>query len=474
MMQHIDEHSLELYVLNSIAVESRRDEIQEHLKQCAGCRSLVEQMTASYRTVEEQFKKMEASPSLSSQALERLRRKPVVSAQAAPHAVSYRPVTGLQRMQFFARQHPVIVGSGSFLALAGLALLGNLTFKSPSISDQNPATSHDNPQTQEVEILNKSRQNIWTIPSRGLLAVERIWETKTAIADLNGDGINEVLTTVWMPGDPDEGRARPLRIFSAGQELLHEEHFTEPILYLQRNYPYGWTPENVIAGNVSSVKQKDFFVTWQCTHSPVVVTRFDADARELGQYWHFGFVRMSLDDLDRDRKNELVLMGGNDTQDSTHNEFPAIVVLDPTKIVGAKKSVAVPGFHLPVSDAELYYVKLPTSSMSKALLKREGVFRLTNQSENFLTFLVSSDAEESDSQVTFEYIFTRDMKIAQVKSDDTNPAVYEKLAKEGKLTGKLDQKYLDDLKNGVRYWDGKEWVKEPVKIRHEQVKQKAD
>lgn len=468
-MQHIDEHSLELYVLNSDAVQSRRYEIQEHLTQCAGCRSLVEQMTASYRSVEEQFKKLEASASSSSQALERLRTKSVEFAQPKSPAVSYRPVTRFQNMQYFVRQHPVVVGSGSFLALAGLALLGNLAFKTPSLRDQNPVTSHNNPQSQEVEILNKSRQILWTLPTRGLAAEVRNWDTQTVVTSLNGDGINEVLTSMWLPGDPAIGKNQPFRVFSSEKELLHEFHFTAPISYAQRNYPYSWTPSNIVAGNISSIERKDILITWRCERSPSVITRLDADAKELGQYWHMGApMAMSLVDLGRDGKQELVLMGRNDTEDSSGNEFPAIVVLDPSRIVGAKKSVAAQAFHLPLSDAELYYVKLPTSSMSKALLKTDGVFRLFNLSDSLLTFTTSSDFEETESRVSFEYTFSRDMKVVQVKSDDAGPAVYEKLVKQGKLTGKLDQKYLDDLKKGVRYWDGTEWVKEAVKIRHGQ------
>jgi len=66
----------------------------------------------------------------------------------------------------------------------------------------------------------------------------------------------------------------------------------------------------------------------------------------------------------------------------------------------------------------------------------------------------------------FDYIFSSDMKIATVKSMNNTDAVYASLVQKGKLTGKIDQAYLDNLKYGIRYWDGKEWRKEWSMVRH--------
>jgi hypothetical protein len=38
-----------------------------------------------------------------------------------------------------------------------------------------------------------------------------------------------------------------------------------------------------------------------------------------------------------------------------------------------------------------------------------------------------------------------------------------------KLSGKIDQAYLDNLKNGIRYWDGREWRKEWAMVKHSVV-----
>jgi hypothetical protein len=67
---------------------------------------------------------------------------------------------------------------------------------------------------------------------------------------------------------------------------------------------------------------------------------------------------------------------------------------------------------------------------------------------------------------SFEYIFARNMAIIQVKAQDPTGPIHDQLVREGKLTGKFDEAYLDNLKNEVRYWDGKEWRRERVMVSH--------
>jgi hypothetical protein len=41
---------------------------------------------------------------------------------------------------------------------------------------------------------------------------------------------------------------------------------------------------------------------------------------------------------------------------------------------------------------------------------------------------------------------------------------------EGKMVVKLDSMYFGNLKHGVKYWDGKEWRKEVVRVEYDEVK----
>jgi hypothetical protein len=472
-MRHIEEHILELYVLSSDKVSGQHEEIEAHLAECHGCRLLVEQMTASYRDVEERFKKLSERTDSSTLALTRNRTKlaPTNSSDRSPVA-GFRPITRMQQRTYFVRRHPVIVGVSSFVAFAGLALLGTLMFKSPDLTDKNPAHIHYNPGSNEVEILNKLDQFLWKIPSQnisGAVGESESGAPRTIIADINGDGVNEVLTTLWTPEDALRG-AHSLKVYDDKGEVMFPVRFEKQIKYLNRNYPSKWDADRVVVGDVDASGQKQILASWGCGRSPFVITRLDSKGNVAGEYWHFGVLSgMFLTDLNRDGRKELILTGANNALDSTHEEFPAIVVLDPGRIVGAAKSSGTPGFDLRTSDAEIYYVGLPVSPLSRALATNEHVERLVHESNEALVLRVANNFIGHPEYADLEYIFSRDFKVLQVKSTHWTDTMHKRLVQQGKLSGNLGAKYQDALKNGVRYWDGKEWRKEVSKVQHENL-----
>jgi hypothetical protein len=479
-MQHIDQHILELYVLNAASAKSRRAEIEAHLAECAGCRGLVDQMTESYRAVEEKYVELESNAETSEKSLATRRFSSIAPRRPdAMPSISYSPVTNMQRFQYFARQHPLITGGASFAALAALALLANLMFKSPAIKDANPAFVRYNEGSNSAEILNKANQLLWQIPSQKISEVVqdegRSCTPHIVVDDIDGDGKSEVLTTLWHPGDgPGTVDSPFLRVYDNRSHLRFKKTFDESIRYLGRQYSDTWTAERVIAVDGDFRGQKDIFASWTTGRSPQVFTRVNAQGDELGQYWHFGVMfGMFAADLNGDGKKELILTGRNDTLDSLHQEFPAIAVLDPMRIVGKKKSAASAGFALQESDAEIYYLRLPVSPLSAALDKYEQVHNLTQDRDGTLAFSVGNAVNSADPDFAdYEYRFSRNLQILEVKSTDVTDRLYARKAREGLVKGKIDAAYLNALKNGVRYWDGREWRKEVVKVQHESVTMK--
>ncbi len=51
-MNHIDEETLELYVLESEEISTRRAEIEAHLRECAGCDALRKEIEEFYSEVQ--------------------------------------------------------------------------------------------------------------------------------------------------------------------------------------------------------------------------------------------------------------------------------------------------------------------------------------------------------------------------------------------------------------------------------------
>ncbi len=62
------------------------------------------------------------------------------------------------------------------------------------------------------------------------------------------------------------------------------------------------------------------------------------------------------------------------------------------------------------------------------------------------------------------YSFGQDMSVVNVPFETNTARLHQQLVRDGKLAGEFDRTYLDNLKNGVRYWDGKEWRKEVCRV----------
>lgn len=473
-MRHIDEHTLELYVLKSETIADRAGEIEAHLSECYGCRALVEQMTASYHNAETWLNRI--GKVIPSSALARSQTKPALVRDADAKPVSpYRVVTPFEQFRHLIRRHPVMIGSGSFMAFACLALLGTLMFKSPGLQDENPAFVRFNEASNSAEILNKESQMLWQIPSRDIAStVEtegRFRTPGTIIDDIDGDGKSEVITNLWDPSDGLSRTNRFIRVYDYRKNLRFKRTFEAPIEYLDRQYSNDWAVSRVITVAGDSSGEKDILVSWGCARSPNVITRLDAKGNELGQYWHFGSINgMFAVDLDGDGKKELIFTGENDVLDSTRREFPAFAVIDPKRIVGNRKSTASSGFALEESDAEVYYVGIPVSPLSTALIRHEWVLNLTLDRDGTLVLWVENGANSADQNyANYEYRFSRELRVLQVKSTSQTDFLYTRKVHEGLLKGTIDAAYLSALRDSVRYWDGLKWRKEAFKVQHRTV-----
>ncbi len=106
--------------------------------------------------------------------------------------------------------------------------------------------------------------------------------------------------------------------------------------------------------------------------------------------------------LGSEKKKAIIACGINDIDDTNRGEFGAVAILDPEKIIGQKKSSATPGFQMPTSDAELYYIKIPESDISKLLHKTNVVVRMEREDSNMVSF----SAGFRDSSGLFSVLIT--------------------------------------------------------------------
>jgi len=396
--------------------------------------------------------------------------KPYYEKFASP--VHYRPNTPLAKMFYFVRRHPVAVTMSSFAMFGLVGWILNDTIRSFSgvkkITDINPVSYYLNNSTGYLEIKNKENQNLWGLASNRIGDFSKqvgITQIQSAVVtDINDDGKNEILTILPSPGDETDKR-NLLHIYSSDQKPLQNIPFGRAIKYRDRQYQNEYSCDGVMVDGLNS-GNKEIFVLTKNNRSPSIVTRLDKNGTILGEYWHFGYINdLYALDVNNDGKKEIVLCGFNDVADINHQEFPMITVLNPEKVVGEIESQCTPGFGLTKSEAEYFYVQLPRSDMDNILSLTTGAQGIAYVDDKILRLTTVSTLPDN-RKFYFDYIFSHDLRPVQVKSNNKTDQIRYDLVKQNKITGTIDQAYLDNLKNGIRYWDGKEWRKEWTMVKH--------
>lgn len=470
-MQHFDQHTLELYALNAQAVAGSRAAIEAHLAVCAGCRDLVARMGAAYDRTAELMRDLEPASATTDGHLPMLTSRMLVP--GAPRrgvGEPLRPPGRMERVQYFMRRHPVVAGAGSFMMLGALALLAFAVVRPSSSREMRPVSVRYNMQMQSAELLDRDDKILWPIPTSfgpGDLPMEGLGMARVIVRDLDGNGVNEVVTTLWSAGDTPKGTRAYFKVYGHDGTLLVRKGCDARVPIADRNYGEDWGAAACAVSADPSVQEKDIFVAWNAGRSPEIVARYRHTGDELGRYWHFGMVHgMFFIDTDGDRDEELTLSGIDDAEDSLGQSYPFIAVLDPEKITGSGRSCASQVFPMAESEAEIYYIRFPVSPLTKAMCQNADAGNVRMNRNGTMTVWVQNGIMRSSEELdSYEFIFGRDMAVREVKSTTGAELLYQRKVRAGLMTGRIDAAYLAALKDGVRYWDGGKWVKEAVRIR---------
>ena len=474
-MQHIDEHTIELYVLGSGLVKEQRNEIERHFAECHGCRALAGQMEAIYRDAEKRLAEQPDLEMKPGKALVRAHHEPVLFAgESYDYPIPYQPKTVIGKFTYFVRRHPVAAGVGGF-GMAGVLVLLGMLISNPfkradgsTVTDHNPAFRNYNTTTDMLEVLNADHQLLWQrkgpdIPS----AQDRENQSgsyETLIADLYGDGKNELMTCLNILGYNTSANDKHLLVFDYEGKLLWNQKFTEDVHYLGRSYSPHFNAAALLVTEERGTGEKNIIVMASNeSRSPSILYRLDNHGNVLGTYWHFGLVLALYSfDLKGDGSQEIILCGKNDVNDTTHEEFSSVAVLDPLKIIGQRRSTTCPGFELPPSDAEMFYLKFPRVDIDDVNHTSSAIYKMEKSDSATLKFKMGN----FDNWM-FDFFIDHTMRVLETKSYDRTDILHKQLEEQGKLSGTIDRAYLENLKKGVRYWDGREWRKEATQVSHE-------
>jgi len=214
----------------------------------------------------------------------------------------------------------------------------------------------------------------------------------------------------------------------------------------------------LVTGHENNGSVDLFALAGHYMYYPSLIVRLSASTgRVLNEYWHSGNLRgLRYEDIDGDGTAELVAFGENNGYD-----MASLAVFDPRTLSG--HSPAPPAYTPPSIPAgtEKYYLLFPRSDVQKVATHKRNVAEGIELRNDGLLRVVAAEIVGNLWYPVY-YFFDTSMKCVKVEADDILIDLHRKLEAEGKLTGRLDAKYYEELRQGVLYWDGEKFVKEPT------------
>jgi hypothetical protein len=467
-MQHLDEHTLAFYAMGAEFPSTEKDAIEAHLSECHGCRAQVDELRGIDQEVAETMDSAASSQDLPSDALVTLPRAIRRRSDAPPVRLGSRILAPTTRFAALVRRHPVGAGSAAlmFAFLSFFAIRGVFDrFSSPI----QPAFVQWNPLETALDVYGKDNQKLWDIPVCLTGKIDKTLELYrdqcTRIADLDGDGNMEVVTGVPFFEEEKEV-INVLRILDNKGHPISRTPLGSAVNFKGTPYSnfFGVSGVLIIPGADSG--KKEIAVGVNNDRSPYCLIRLDYTGKILGEYWHIGWLnqprRVQLQGEDRDL---ILLSGVNDAMYQADSVYPAIAVLDVSKIVGRSESAQSRGFGFEPSRAEVYYIKCgnPDPARCKGIPIKHASFYYSVKTAPDSSFSATELFSVPPGFPGIVYTFDNRLNVRDVWLTDEGRMVL----KADFLTKKTPagvQELLEDLKNKVRYWDGRQWRKKPTMI----------
>lgn len=449
-MTHPSDKILELYLLNDAGVDDQRSSIEEHLNVCSQCRDLLGEMQAYYRLLEHAPKQLS-------------------SANETPFGIvvqpqQYQGITVLdslslpQRFWRFAKRRPVVTSGWTF-ALVFFLYVGINSFYRKT--DNNPVNYRFNEANNMMEVFNSNDEILWGVPINSAAAFnsfkDRSGVRHVELRDLDRDGKNEIITSLDLTF---EKNFRTLRVFRNDRSALFSLDTLAPQKIRFRSIEYQKQFFSVGFRTVTVNGRTNIFMLSNNGRSPQFLARVDEHGKIIGRYWHYGQIGMiEVMDVDRDGKEELIILGMNDTPfpDIT---FGVMTVLDPSKIIGDSESKATRGFGFPAFEGEIMMVRFPRSDVDLAL-KSQSVPEILMKEGNVLSVYLRTN-EWKNGVYNFEYSFLNGTDLVSVKGSDPCARIYDELKKEGRVHGTYGDSMFEELKRSVTYFNGTDWQNKKV------------
>lgn len=463
-MHHFDDTTIELYVLRASQVEKLRLQIESHLAKCDGCREVYTRISNFYTDVKEDLEASKNLPVLKEEGLPERIERSLKRRYSDKDTFRTIDVALPVRVGRWVVRHPY-ASVGGLIAFAGIALTLLLLSSKTEIKD--PLPSYARAKEEFLVAYSKDGEELWrkhigqgydavNLPGH----VQQHPEQLLATIDVDGDGRNEIIGIFgWIPGRMG-GLEQPLRnkviCYNADGSERWKYEFRRQITIGSVQYSddyrfYLMTVADYDQDGSLEVIAAVGHTTW----FPNVLVRLRAmDGSLLSEYRHNGWLPLfAHTDVDGDGIQELLFAGEN-------SQFGrgCLAVVDPRRIEG--QGPAPEGFITQEVGAgtEKYYILFPATDLEKFwTISPNKPVVLKIGTDGFIEVQVDEEVKEAGGGA-IHYYFDSSLRCVKVRVSDGFASVYKRLENEGKVSRKLDEQYVEDLRKQVLYWDGERFV----------------
>lgn len=460
--QHIDEVSLERFVLEDATLGEHREAIEFHLQSCEGCSERVREMKEYYGEVRALVRTQQ-------QALITTEKIAPLSLYDSTHVSEYVSVPRWNPIARFLIRYPVAASFG-FVGLCALLLI--LVLRSPVHKDANP--EYAEAKEGFLIVFNKTGEELFrkqfyleydfkmikpTSQSEAPYSQEHYF----TVADVDGDGKNEVLLQMgWVKERPEQNS---ILCFNADGSERWRFQFRRTVPIQSESVTDDFMCDYFSVKDFDGDGKMDIVALFRhSTYSPSAIVRLDASNGTLrGEYWHAGWLyRIGEFSMPNSAITMIVAGGINNGL-----RLADVLVLDPRNLSG--QTPTSKGYTIPTvgRGSQEQYITFPRNGpeqLKTQLYNETRNLRVAN--DNIVAFV--AEHFEGKLYVVATVQFDNNMNILAVTPHDDFRAYITELRKNGATSVKDPADYLSGFRSGIRYWNGQSFVSEREHQTHPQ------
>jgi hypothetical protein len=270
------------------------------------------------------------------------------------------------------------------------------------------------------------------------------------IKDVNGDRKNEVLFAVISMQDTGQhdlvcfnDKGKILWRFKPGMSLKCGTTMHSKDYVINGFDVYDINDD----GKLEVIAEAGNLPNW-----PTQLTILDCDGKMLGEYLNGGRLGdFVFKDLDKDSIKELIIGGVN-------NEYrkACLIVFDPRSITGGSPQSGEYKCEEIAPGSEKYYLLLPRTDVDILEFDLEGI--------GTIGILENGNLSITASCSLTQFILNPKLECLDVQYNTLFRQKHSAAVREEKIRSELNEEYKNALKNGLLYFDGKEWTSRPTAV----------